>query len=353
MGAGVGRPILDQAAAEARLQAPGERDHALGVAIEELEINAGLAAREPVEEPCRAELDQVAKPGVVGREQGEVVALHPTAGERTNIVDEVRLEPEDRLDPGGVAGLVVLDGAVHHPVVGQTQGGHAELRGASSHRPDLACAVEQRVLAVDVEVDGCSAHIHTARASPARLLALEAPRSRSMIATRDDGIGTQPRYLGRSERVIWLLRHGDAQEHPHNPAEGDAGRSLTAKGERQATAAGAALKVLGIELDACLTSPKARAAATAKLVCEPLGVEAEETQELRGGDFEPADLAAGHGDEVLLVGHEPDLSRAIQAATGARVALKKGGLAAIDGPTLACLLRPDQIEAIATGARRA
>ena len=49
---------------------------------------------------------------------------------------------------------------------------------------------------------------------------------------------------------------------------------------------------------------------------------------------------------MLLVGHEPDFSRAIQAATGARVELKKGGLAAIDGAKLVCLLTPQQLRRI-------
>lgn len=151
------------------------------------------------------------------------------------------------------------------------------------------------------------------------------------------------------DRVIWLLRHGDAEQDPRDPAAGDAGRELTAKGERQAAAGGAALKALGVALDGCLTSPKLRAAATARIACEPLDVPVEEVAALRGGDFDPGEVAARHGEEVLLVGHEPDLSRAIQAATGARVELKKGGLAAIDGTTLACLLRPDQVEAIAAG----
>jgi phosphohistidine phosphatase SixA len=50
---------------------------------------------------------------------------------------------------------------------------------------------------------------------------------------------------------------------------------------------------------------------------------------------------------VLLVGHEPDFSRAVQLATGARVELKKGGLAAIDGSILSSLLRPPQLRRIA------
>jgi phosphohistidine phosphatase len=142
--------------------------------------------------------------------------------------------------------------------------------------------------------------------------------------------------------VIWLLRHGDAEDL----APDDASRQLTAKGERQARAAGAAMAALGIGIETCLASPKVRALETARLACEPLGVEAETSEALGGGDFDPADLAAGRG-EVLLVGHEPDFSRAIQLATGARVEMKKGGLAGLDGPTLAVLMRPGALRRIA------
>ena len=52
----------------------------------------------------------------------------------------------------------------------------------------------------------------------------------------------------------------------------------------------------------------------------------------------------GHGDEVLLVGHEPDFSDAIRALTGARVDLEKGGLAALDGGRLIVLMRPRELK---------
>jgi phosphohistidine phosphatase len=142
--------------------------------------------------------------------------------------------------------------------------------------------------------------------------------------------------------MIWLLRHGDAED----VAEDDASRRLTRKGERQSRAAGEALATLGVKIDACLSSPKVRAEQTARLACEPLGVEVELTDALRGGDFDPVEVAAGRGN-VLLVGHEPDFSRAVALATGARVEFKKGGLAAVDDSTLATLLRPDQIKRIA------
>jgi phosphohistidine phosphatase len=143
-------------------------------------------------------------------------------------------------------------------------------------------------------------------------------------------------------RMIWLLRHGDAEDS----AAEDFARELTAKGRRQARAAGLALAELGVEIDACLTSPKVRAVQTAELACEPLGVTPEAADALRGGDFDPEELAAGRGD-VLLVGHKPDFSRAIQLATGGRVEVKKGSLVALDGSTLAALLRPGHLRKIA------
>ena len=142
--------------------------------------------------------------------------------------------------------------------------------------------------------------------------------------------------------MIWLLRHGDAEDL----AADDASRELTAKGERQARAAGAALGALGVEIDCCLSSPKARAVQTARLACEPLGVQPELAEALRGGDFDPGELAAGRG-EVLLVGHEPDFSRAIQLVTGGRAEIKKGGIAALDGSALVTLLRPAALRRIA------
>ena len=154
--AGVLRAILDQAPAEARLQAARERDHALGVAREQLVVDVRLATLEAVEETLRAELDQVAKALIGGRQQGQVVALDPALG--VAVADQVRLEPEDRLDPVLATGLVVLDGAVHDAVVGEPEGRHPELGRAGRHRVDLAGTVEQRVLAVHMQVDDAPAH---------------------------------------------------------------------------------------------------------------------------------------------------------------------------------------------------
>jgi phosphohistidine phosphatase len=142
--------------------------------------------------------------------------------------------------------------------------------------------------------------------------------------------------------MIYLLRHGDAERGDGD----DAARQLTGKGERQSEAAGQALAALGATLDACLTSPKARAAHTARLTCRALGIEPEVAGELGGGEFDALSLTVGRG-EVMLVGHEPDFSNEVARLTGARAKLRKGGLAIVDGNTLLALLRPDELAAIA------
>jgi phosphohistidine phosphatase len=145
--------------------------------------------------------------------------------------------------------------------------------------------------------------------------------------------------------MIWLLRHGDAAD-----GSPDAERPLTEKGREQSRAAGVALKVLGVAPDACLTSPKVRAADTARLACEELGtVVPQHEPKLAGGPIHADELAAGLGDEVLLVGHDPDFSAAVHQLTGAQVRLKKGGLAGVDKGELKVLLRPSELAAIAAG----
>ncbi len=141
--------------------------------------------------------------------------------------------------------------------------------------------------------------------------------------------------------VLWLLRHADAAD-----GEPDRERPLSERGREQARTVGAALKALGVELDACLSSPRVRAVETATLVCEPLGVDVQVEEALNGGPFDARKLAAGLGEEVLLVGHDPDFSTAVHDLTGAQVRMRKGGLAAVAKGELVLLLRPDELARI-------
>ena len=154
---------------------------------------------------------------------------------------------------------------------------------------------------------------------------------------------------------LWLLRHGEAVPHESKP---DFERELTARGERQAAAAGEALARLGLELAACYTSPLVRARDTAAIACRSLNVVPQERPVLgKGFDLDAArELQAEHdaGERILLVGHNPSFAQVVQDLTGARVDMKKGGAAAIRisgarGELLA-LLGPRELETIALGA---
>jgi phosphohistidine phosphatase len=151
---------------------------------------------------------------------------------------------------------------------------------------------------------------------------------------------------------LWLLRHGEAVPHESKP---DADRELTPRGERQAIAAGEGLAKLGVEFDACYTSPKVRARDTARLACRALNIEPEEDDSLSDGfDREDAlELLGRHGADarVLVVGHEPSFSQVVYDLTGGRIDFKKGGVAAVraegTGGELLTLLRPRELESLA------
>jgi len=149
-------------------------------------------------------------------------------------------------------------------------------------------------------------------------------------------------------RQLWLLRHGEAEPHD---ARSDDERRLTARGEDQSRAAGRALAAMEIVFQAVYSSPKVRARDTARLACEALGAEPIEHAPLRAGFSADDVLELMHADErILVVGHEPDFSQVVQDLTGARIDLKKGGIAGVrmDGTRgeLIALLRPRELDRI-------
>jgi phosphohistidine phosphatase len=157
-------------------------------------------------------------------------------------------------------------------------------------------------------------------------------------------------------RQLWLLRHADAEPHGGRV---DFDRRLTARGEQQARAAGVAIGRLHASFDAVLFSPRVRARQTAEIAAEGIGKDASRALSayppLAGG-FDAGQaleaMASSAGEQrVLLVGHEPDLSNVVADLTGARVDLKKGGLAVVRlegaGGELAVLMRPRELALIA------
>jgi phosphohistidine phosphatase len=156
--------------------------------------------------------------------------------------------------------------------------------------------------------------------------------------------------------ALYLLRHADAGD-PEAWTGDDAERPLSKKGRKQARRLGSHLESLKLGVDAIVTSPKVRAAETAKLVGKALGVRPTTDERLAGG-FGQASLRALIGGldpavrSVVLVGHDPDFSGAAGWLTRSRVELRKGAVAKIELPsrsvaagvgTLRWLLPPDAV----------
>ncbi len=111
---------------------------------------------------------------------------------------------------------------------------------------------------------------------------------------------------------LYLVRHAEAAR-----AETDDLRPLTASGREAARALGAKLAAEGAHPTAILTSPLLRARETGAQLSRALGGEPEPDERLApGATVETVRAAvAGRGDEVVVVGHQPDCGR-IAAALG-------------------------------------
>jgi phosphohistidine phosphatase len=165
---------------------------------------------------------------------------------------------------------------------------------------------------------------------------------------------------------LYLLRHGIAVMRDDLDFERDNERPLTPKGKRQLRQIAAAMKKMGLRFDLILSSPYLRAKQTAEIVAEPLKLQKKLafSDELTPGGNPKAliqQLNATHpnANAVLLVGHEPYLSRLIglltTGETNLGMDLKKGGLGKLEieklchsrCATLAWLLTPKQMKMMA------
>jgi len=107
-----------------------------------------------------------------------------------------------------------------------------------------------------------------------------------------------------------LVRHAEAA-----PGSPDELRALTPEGHVQARRLGERLRADGIEPDAVLSSPLLRALETAT----DLGFGAPEPRDelLPGATAEDVRAAvAGHGQTVVVVGHQPDCGQIAAALSG-------------------------------------
>jgi len=132
---------------------------------------------------------------------------------------------------------------------------------------------------------------------------------------------------------IYILRHAIAVERGTPGYKKDSDRPLTKEGEAKMRQIAEAMLGMELKFDLILSSPYVRAEQTAQIVANGLDEEVTFTDFL-APDGSALELIAEINDEkpqrVLLVGHEPDLSRLISVlVTGgsdAAIELKKGGL---------------------------
>ena len=160
---------------------------------------------------------------------------------------------------------------------------------------------------------------------------------------------------------IYVLRHGVATERGAAGYRRDSDRPLTKEGDEKMHQIAEAMLGMELKFDLILSSPYTRAEQTARIVANELDEEVTFTEALIP-DGSPISLIAEINDEkpqrLLLVGHEPDLSRLISVlVTGggdAVIDLKKGGLCKLTSDklvfgqcaTLNWLLTPKQLRSL-------
>jgi phosphohistidine phosphatase len=127
---------------------------------------------------------------------------------------------------------------------------------------------------------------------------------------------------------LYLVRHAEAAS-----GEPDDLRPLTATGRATARALGGRLAAEGARPDAVLSSPLLRARETATELCRALGCKPEADERLApGATSEDVRAAvAGRGDEVVVIGHQPDCSQiAEELSGGPQPAFPPGGVVVLD-----------------------
>jgi phosphohistidine phosphatase len=140
---------------------------------------------------------------------------------------------------------------------------------------------------------------------------------------------------------LYLLRHAIAAPRDSGRYPDDNVRPLTREGRKRMERAARGMRALGLRFDLVLSSPLARAVETARIaaaaarprpdlkILRPLAPGGGAGGVLAGLSSLPADAA------VLMVGHEPDLSRLagaliLEHRDDLPLEFKKGGLCRID-----------------------
>ena len=129
---------------------------------------------------------------------------------------------------------------------------------------------------------------------------------------------------------LYFVRHGIAEDL----AASDFARELTKRGRRRVATSAKVMKRLGIKPSRIFSSPRLRSRQTAEIIAEALGIGVTISEAVNFG-FDRADVRRltknlSADDEVMFVGHNPDMSLLVSEITGVDASMKKGGLARVD-----------------------
>jgi phosphohistidine phosphatase len=140
------------------------------------------------------------------------------------------------------------------------------------------------------------------------------------------------------EMRCYFLRHGLAIDATEWSGE-DFDRPLTRQGCDRMTRAAKTIAALRLNVDVIVTSPLVRAKQTATIVAKRLKLQDRLVEDERLGEgfglSYLAQVLAEHRteDAVMLVGHEPGMSRTVgEMVGGANLDFKPGSLACVDVP---------------------
>jgi phosphohistidine phosphatase len=169
---------------------------------------------------------------------------------------------------------------------------------------------------------------------------------------------------------VYLLRHAHALDVGESGAGSDEERPLSDQGRQQMALVSDAVQRMGLKFDLVLTSPLRRAAETAQELCRYLGM--PDSALVTCSPLEPGGsskklmkrLRSLEANEVVLVGHSPDLGQHAAWLIGSRrteVQIAKAGLAHVrcDAPprkgvgALVWLLTPELIASLSGRRSRA
>ncbi|TLM98172.1 MAG: histidine phosphatase family protein [Actinobacteria bacterium] len=133
---------------------------------------------------------------------------------------------------------------------------------------------------------------------------------------------------------LYFFRHGDAGDKSAWSGD-DRERPLSPIGRIEAQGVSSRLAEMRFAPEVIITSPLARASQTAEILAAELpGVPLLVDNRLAPGFAvrELAELLAENRDarRIVFVGHDPAFSSVIESVTGARIRIRKGGLARVE-----------------------